>query len=112
MMDTVARLKHAARDPIGQALPRCADAAPIADEFGVVNGAPVAKFRAPQERINAAQIEADEYAECWMMRHGLFIFSAAMVATFCVVVGLRFVDYVHDKTQADLRLYEKFQEGK
>lgn len=99
-MSAVDRLRHAARDPLGQPLPRCADACPSAD------------FRAPQERINAAQIIADEYAERWLARHGLFIASAAMVATFCVVVGLRFADYVHDKTQADLRLYEQFQEGK
>lgn len=95
-MTTVEHLKHISRDPIGH--------------HGLYSRTPEALTVI--EARNAAQIEADEYAESWLARHGLFVLSAAMVATFCVVVGLRFADYVHDKTRADLRLYEKFQEGK
>ena len=95
-MDAVDRLRHAARDPLGQTLPRCADACPSAD------------FRSPQERINAAQIEADEMAESWLARHGFKIAAALMVLVFAVVTAVR----AADKLDADLAIYHQFRSMK
>ena len=97
-MDTVTRLKNAARDPIGQSLPRCAEAAPIAD------------LRAPQRHINAAQIEADEYGAAW--RRAL-AFSAplvglALLAVLLIVTAVR----AEEKLLADLTLYHQFRSMK
>lgn len=96
-MDTVTRLKLAARDPLGQALPRCADAAPMAD------------LRAPQRHINAAQIEADERAESWLARNGLRVMAALMLLVFVAVTAARAGDYVARKTAADLRWYHQLE---
>lgn len=95
-MDTVTRIKHAARDPLGQSLPRCAEAAPMAD------------LRAPQRHINAAQIEADKLAESWLARNGLRVMAALMIAVFCVVTAAR----AADKLDADLALYHQFRSMK
>ena len=106
-MDTVTRLRIAARDPLGQALPRCAEAAPMADSFGVINGAPVAQFRSPQEHINAQQIEADEYAAAWRraLAFGAPLVGLALLAVLLIVTAVR----AEDKLVADLRWYHQLE---
>ena len=96
-MTTVERLRIAARDPLGQALPRCAEAAPMAD------------LRAPQRHINAQQIIADEYAESWLARNGLRVMAALMLLVFVAVTAARAGDYVARKTAADLRWYHQLE---
>ena len=97
-MNTVTRLKHAARDPLGQSLPRCAEAAPMAD------------LRAPQRHINAAQIEADEYAAAWRraLAFGAPLVGLALLAVLLIVTAVR----AGDKLRADLDLYHQFRSMK
>lgn len=97
-MTTVERLRHAARDPIGRSLPRCADAAPMAD------------LRAPQERINAQQIEADEYDAAWRraLAFGAPLVGIAILAVLLIVTAVR----AGDKLEADLALYHQFRSMK
>ena len=97
-MDTVTRLRIAARDPLGQALPRCADAAPMAD------------IRAPQRHINAQQIEADEYAAAWRraLAFGAPLVGLALLAVLLIVTAVR----AADKLDADLTLYHQFRSMK
>ena len=109
-MTTVERLRIAARDPLGQSMPRCAEAAPMADSFGVINGAPVAQFRSPQEHINAQQIEADEYAAAWRraLAFGAPLVGLALLAVLLIVTAVR----AEDKLEADLTLYHQFRSMK
>ena len=97
-MDTVTRLRISARDPLGQSLPRCADAAPIAD------------LRAPQRHINAQQIEADEYAAAWRraLAFGAPLVGLALLAVLLIVTAVR----AEDKLEADLTLYHQFRSMK
>ena len=94
-MTTVERLRIAARDPLGQALPRCAEAAPMAD------------LRAPQRHINAAQIEADEYAAAWRraLAFGAPLVGLALLAVLLIVTAVR----AEDKLVADLRWFERLE---
>lgn len=97
-MDTVTRPCQAARDPLGQSLPRCAEAAPIAD------------LRAPQRHINAQQIEADEYAAAWRraLAFGAPLVGLALLAVLLIVTAVR----AEDKLGADLDLYHQFRSMK
>ena len=92
------RLKIAAKDPIGQALPRCADACPSAD------------FRTPQEHINANKIIADEYDAAWRrsMAFGAPLVAVALLAVLLIVTAVR----AEDKLAADLAWAEKLEEMK
>ena len=94
-MTTVERLRIAARDPLGQSLPRCAEAAPMAD------------LRAPQRHINAAQIEADEYAAAWRraLAFGAPLVGLALLAVLLIVTAVR----AEDKLVADLRWFERLE---
>lgn len=97
-MDTVTRLKLAACDPLGQSLPRCADAAPMAD------------LRAPQRHINANQIIADEYDAAWRraLAFGAPLVGLALLAGLLIVTAVR----AGDKLEADLRWYHELEEMK
>lgn len=97
-MDTVTRLKLAARDPIGQSLPRCADAAPMAD------------LRAPQQHINAQQIEADQCDAAWRraLAFGAPLVGLALLAVLLIVTAVR----AEDKLGADLRWYHQLESMK
>lgn len=91
-MTTVDHLRHIARDPIGH--------------HGLYSRTPEALTVI--EARNAAQIEADEYAESWLARHGLKIAAALMVVTFAAVTVAR----AADKLEADLGLYHQFRSMK
>ena len=97
-MDTVTRLRIAARDPLGQALPRCAEAAPMAD------------IRAPQRHINAQQIEADEYDAAWRRALAFCapLVGLALLAVLLIVTAVR----AENKLGADLTLYHQFRSMK
>ena len=94
-MDTVTRLRIAARDPLGQSLPRCADAAPMAD------------ILSPQRHINANQIIADEYAAAWRraLAFGAPLVGLALLAVLLIVTAVR----AEEKLRADLRWYHQLE---
>ena len=94
-MTTVERIKHAARDPLGQSLPRCPEAAPMAD------------LRAPQRNINAQQIIADEYDAAWRraLAFGAPLVGLALLAVLLIVTAVR----AEDKLGADLRWYHQLE---
>lgn len=71
-----------------------------------------ADFRAPQERINRRQIEADELAEYWLARNSLRVMAALMLLVLAAVTAARAGDYVARKTAADLALYHQFRSMK
>lgn len=71
-----------------------------------------ADFRAPQERINRRQIEADELAEYWLARNSLRVMAALMLLVLAAVTAARAGDYVARKTAADLAIYHQFRSMK
>lgn len=80
--------------------------APQAD----LNAAPMSDLRAPQRRINANQIEADEYAAAWrrVLAFGAPLVGLALLAVLLIVTAVR----AEDKLGADLTLYHQFRSMK